>query len=369
MGKDYYEILGLGKEATKEEIKKAYKKLAKKYHPDINKDPSAADKFKEINEAAAVLGDDEKRKRYDQFGSADAGFQGFSGFDSSDFFSGFESFDFGDIFDQFFGGARRGRRGGPARGSDLRYDMEITLEDAAFGTEKNIVIPKLETCEKCEGTGAKSKSDIKTCPECNGSGVVRNTRRTPFGVFATTTRCSRCRGQGKIVKEFCDFCDGAGRVEKNKKIEVTIPAGVDDGSKLRITGGGEAGEQGGPSGDLYIVIHVKDHDTFKRDGKNIHLTVSISFTQAALGDEIEVPTLTGKAKLKIPVGTQPGTVFRMRGKGIKSLRGFGTGDEMVLVDVEVPKKLNKKQKELVQKLHEEFGGKVKKKKKKKGLFK
>ncbi|MEA3430799.1 MAG: molecular chaperone DnaJ [Nanoarchaeota archaeon] len=366
MAKDYYDTLGVGKDASKEEIKKAYKKLAKKYHPDINKEEGSSDKFKEINEAAAVLSDEQKRKQYDQFGSAD--FQGFQGFDFSEMFGGgssgggFGSFDFGDIFDQVFGGSRR-RRGGASRGSDLRYDIEITLEEAAFGTTHNIVIPRFETCSKCEGTGAKSKSDIKTCTECNGSGYVKRTQRTPFGMFATTSSCPRCGGEGKVIKDLCEYCDGAGKVKKKKKIEVKIPAGVETGSRLRISGEGEAGEKGGPPGDLYIVIHVEEHDIFVRDGNDIYIEVSISYTQATLGDEIEVPTLKGDAKLKIPSGTQPGTVFRMRGKGIKSLRGFGTGDEKVRVQVNVPKKLNKKQKELIQKLHEEFGGKIKKKKK------
>ncbi|MBW3003122.1 molecular chaperone DnaJ [Candidatus Woesearchaeota archaeon] len=357
MGKDYYEMLGVSRDASKEEIKKAYKKLAKQYHPDINKEEGAAEKFKEINEAAAVLGDDEKRRQYDQFGTAD--FSG-QGFDFSDMFGSFSSFDFGDIFDQFFGGGRR--RSGPARGADLRYDIEISLEEAASGTKKNIIIPKLESCKKCNGTGAKNSSDIKTCPECNGSGYTKRAQRTPFGMFATTTTCKRCRGEGKVVKEFCPMCDGAGRVEKNKKIEITVPAGVDNGSRLRVSGEGEAGEKNGPGGDLYIVIHVREHEIFHREGNNLYITVPISFTQAALGAEVQVPTLEGIAKLKIPPGTQPATVFRMRGKGIKSLRGFGSGDEMVRVQVEVPKKLSKKQKELLKKLDEEL------KKKKKTLF-
>jgi len=367
MGKDYYETLGVSKDASKEEIKKAYKKLAKQYHPDINKDPSASEKFKEINEAAAVLSDEQKRKQYDQFGSAE-GFSGFNGFDFSEMFGGregFDSFDFGDIFDSFFGGggSRRGRRNGPVRGSDLRFDIEINLEDAFLGIKKNVVIPRNETCEKCDGTGAKSKSDIKTCPDCNGSGQIRRTQQTPFGMFATTGPCRTCNGQGKVVKEFCDFCDGAGRTEKNRKIEITIPAGVETGSRLRIKGEGEAGLKGGPSGDLYVVIHVKEHDIFKREEDDVLIDVHISFTQAVLGDEINVPVLPdGNAKLKIPSGTQPSTIFRMRGKGIPHVRGYGSGDQLVKVIVDVPTKLNKKQKELVQNLHEELLGKPKKKK-------
>ncbi|MBW3015481.1 molecular chaperone DnaJ [Candidatus Woesearchaeota archaeon] len=362
MAKDYYDILGVPKDATKEQIKKAYKKLAKKYHPDINKDEGAAEKFKEINEAAAVLGDDEKRSRYDQFGTAEPGFEGFSGFDFSDMFGGFESFDFGDIFDRFFGGSRR-RRSSSSRGADLRYDIDITLEEAATGVKKSIIVPRLETCSKCDGSGAKSKSDIKQCPDCNGSGYIRTTRRTPFGVFSSTTGCPKCRGEGKVVKEYCDICDGAGRVRKNKKIEVTIPPGVDTGSKLRIPGEGESGEKGGPSGDLYIVLHQLEHNIFDRDGDDIYVKVPITFTQAVLGDEIEVPTLDGKAKLKIPAGTQSATLFRMKNKGLPNLRGYGTGSEYVKVFVEVPKKLTKKQKELITELHKELG-----KKKRKSFF-
>jgi molecular chaperone DnaJ len=354
MTKDYYKILGVSKDASKEEIKKAYKKLAKKYHPDINDSDGSADKFKEVSEAAAVLSDDQKKEQYDNFGSDD-GQSGFnaSGFDFSDFARGS---DFGDIFDQVFGGGGGGgfgqrRNHGPQRGSDLRYDIEITLEDAAFGDKKNIIIPRLQTCSRCEGTGAKSGSDVKTCTECHGSGVMKQTRRTPFGIFATTTSCNKCRGEGKIIEEECPVCDGAGRAEKNTKIEITIPKGVEEGSRLRISGEGEAGEKNAPSGDLYIVIHIKKHDVFERRGNDINIDVPISFIQATLGDEINVPTLKGEAKLKIPIGTQTSTIFRMGGKGIPHLQGYGNGDQNVKIIVQTPEKLNKKQKDKLK----EFG--------------
>lgn len=350
MAKDYYEILGVSRDASKEEIKKAYKKLAKKYHPDLNKDnPEAADKFKEINEAASVLGDDQKRQQYDQFGSAGEQFSGeggFGGFDFSDFMSG-GSFDFGDIFDQVFGGGRRRQRAGPRRGSDLRYDLEIELEDAVFGAKKEIIVPRLETCTKCRGSGAENESDIETCSQCKGTGRMTQTRRTPFGIFQSTTVCNKCRGQGKYIKNECSMCDGTGLVKKTRKIEIEIPPGADDGNQLRVSGEGEAGPKGGPQGDLYVFIHVKPHKIFERRDDDLFLEMPVSFATAALGGEIEVPTIDGKAKLKIPAGTQPGTVFRMKSKGVPSLRGYGRGSQNIQVNVQVPKKLSSKQKKLI----------------------
>ncbi len=342
MAKDYYEILGVSRNATKEEIKRAYKRLAKKYHPDLNKDPDAAAKFKEINEAASVLTDDDKRQQYDRFGSSAESPFG-SGFDHAGF--NFRGFDFEDIFDSFFGGFGRS---GPKRGADLRYDLEITLEEAATGVVKTIVVPQLVTCPKCHGTGADNPNNIKTCPECHGSGFIRKSQRTPFGVFQTQTTCKTCRGTGKVFKKLCSLCDGEGRIEKNTKVEVKIPPGVDEHTQLRIPGQGEAGERGMPPGDLYVVIHIAPHKIFKRDGSDLYLKVPVSFSQVALGSEIEIPTLIdGLAKLKIPAGSQPGTTFRLRNLGMPHMRGIGRGSLYVTINIEVPKKLTKKQRELI----------------------
>lgn len=366
MTKDYYDTLSVGKNATKEEIKKAYKKLAKKYHPDLNKESDAEHKFKEINEAAAVLGDDDKRRQYDQFGDPEAfkraGGAGFEGFNGGGF-GDFASFDFGDIFDQFFsggafGGGRQQRR--QQSGAHIRVDVEVTLEEAASGVTKKLRIPRIEKCSTCKGSGAESESDIKQCPECQGAGSVRQTQRTPFGVFATTTTCRSCRGKGKFVEKECKECDGTGLQRKVRTIEVKIPAGAEEGTNLRVTGEGEASENGGPPGDLYVVIHMVAHDVFEREGDDLYAKTSISFATAALGGEIEVPTIEGKAKLKIPAGTQPGTIFRMRGKGIPYLHGSGKGDQNVEIQVEVPEKLSKKQKELLKEFE--------KSSKKKGIF-
>lgn len=356
MAKDYYKLLGVEKNATKEDIKKAYKKLAKKYHPDLNKEEGSAEKFKEISEAAAVLGDDQKRQQYDQFGTADfSGFQGGAGgFDFSDFMRGTQGFgfDFDSIFDSFFGGSGMfgggRRRRGPRRGSDLIYDIEITLKEAAFGAEKHITIPKMERCDECKGKGAKSDSDIITCPECNGAGSVKHTRRTPFGMFQTVSACRTCNGEGTTIKNPCRECHGSGLVEKTKKIKVEIPGGVDDGTRLRISGEGEAGEKAGPSGDLFIRLHVKPNDLFERQGNDLFMEMPVSFATAALGGEIEVPTLDGKVKMKIPSGTQSNTVFRLKGEGIPSLRSYGKGDQKVRIIIDVPTKLTKKQKDLLE---------------------
>jgi len=367
MTKDYYKILGVEKNATKEEIKKAYKKLARKHHPDVNKNDGAADKFKEINEAAQVLGDDTKRQQYDQFGDADAFKQasGFRGFNSSDFGDFATSFDFGDIFDQFFGGGSvfgggRQRRQ-PSRGADLRYDMEITLEEAAFGTEREISIPRNEQCSECKGSGAKSQSDIVTCPDCDGSGMMKRTQRTPFGMFSTTTTCRKCRWEGRYIKKECPDCDGTGIVHKRRKIKIKIPDGAEEGTNLRVSGEGEAGPRGASSGDLYIVLHMKEHKLFERREDDIFIKINIPFTIAALGGEIEAPTLKGKAKLKIPAGTQSGTVFKMRDLGIPYLHDGGKGDELIQVEIDVPKHLNSKQKKALQEFEKASG--------KKGIFK
>tara|TARA_Y100000310_G_C20692789_1_gene823437 strand:+ start:1304 stop:2398 length:1095 start_codon:yes stop_codon:yes gene_type:complete len=353
MTKDYYDTLGVSKSATKEEIKKAYKKLAKKYHPDINKEDGAQDHFKEINEAAAVLGDDEKRQQYDQYGDADTFKQasGYGGFNNSDF-SDFASFDFGDIFDQFFGGGGRRRGRQQVRGSDLRFDMEISLEEAAFGVEKEVTIPRNVACNDCSGSGAKDEDSLETCPDCNGQGRITRSQRTPFGLFQTQGACPKCKGEGKWIKEECVHCDGTGLVHDSSKITVKVPAGAEEGTNLRVSGAGE-GAKGGNAGDLYIVLHQKDHETFERQGDNIYLKMAISFSLAALGGEISVPTLDGKAKLKIPAGTQTNTIFRMNDHGIPFLHGSGKGDELVEVVVDVPEKLSKKQKKLITDLQKE----------------
>lgn len=353
--KDYYELLGVSRDATKEEIKRAYKRLAKKYHPDLNKSPGADEKFKEINEAAAVLGDDTKKEQYDRFGTADFSNIGGEGFDFADFAN--FGFDFEDIFNTFFGGRVGGfdrRRGKPApvRGDNLRFDLEATLEEAAAGTAKTVIIPRHETCSKCDGQGG---TDVKKCPECKGTGVFRQTSRTPFGIFSTTRTCRTCMGSGEVVRNTCETCDGTGRIKKNKKLEIEIPAGVEEGTRLRVAGEGEAGERGGPSGDLYVLIHIKPHKIFKRRGNDIYVGVPITFAEASLGTTIEVPTLDGKAKLKIPAGTQPGTVFRMRGKGIPDVHGYGKGNQNITIIVKVPEKLTKKQKELLKEFDKELG--------------
>jgi molecular chaperone DnaJ len=367
MPKDYYETLGVNRSATKDEIRRAYKELAKKFHPDINKDHNAAEKFKEINEAASVLGDDQKRANYDRFGTTaeDTG-QGFGGFDFSDFMSGESGFDFESIFDQFFSGGLGGRsqrhrvRGGSdlqrqrvRGGSDLQYELVVTLEDVAFGAEKEISVPKLERCDRCDGTGAESSSDVVTCPDCHGSGMLRRTTRTAFGIFQQTGPCTKCQGTGRYIKNTCSKCDGTGVVRKNKKIKITIPKGAEDGMNLRVRGEGQAGQRGTGPGDLYILIHVRQHKQFERVGDDLSVETPLSFVTAALGGEIEVPTLEGKATLKIPQGTQSGTVFRMRGKGIPHLEETGSGDELVKVTIQVPEKISKRQRELLKEFDKE----------------
>lgn len=344
--RDYYEVLGIEKSASKDEIKKAYRKLSKKYHPDLNKEPGAEEKFKEIAEAYEVLSDDQKRARYDQFGHQDPnqGFGGFGGFSGSEGFGGFE-----DIFSSFFGGGGRTRRdpNAPRKGDDLQYRMTISFEEAVFGKEKEIEIPREETCDSCHGTGAKPGTSKETCSHCNGSGQTSETVNTPFGQMVNRRTCSHCQGTGQIIKEKCSTCHGAGTVKKRKKIKVNIPAGVDDGQQLRLSGQGEAGINGGPAGDLYIVFHVRASDKFERDGDDIYLELPITFPQAALGDDIEVPTIHGKVKMKIPAGTQSGDRFRLKGKGVKNVHGYGTGDQHVIVQIKTPKKLTEKQKELL----------------------
>lgn len=342
--KDYYEVLGVERGASEGDIKKAFRKLARQYHPDVNPgDKEAEAKFKEINEAYEVLSDTQKKAQYDQFGHAafgqgaegGAGFGGFGGAD----FSGF-----GDIFDMFFGGGGQRRRG-PAKGNDLRYNLDLTFEEAAFGLEKDINIPRAERCGKCEGTGAAPGTSPKTCPNCNGSGQVQYTQSTPFGRFVQSRVCDQCHGDGRIVESPCPECHGQGQVRKTRQIHIKIPGGVDNGSRVRVTGEGEPGERGGPNGDLYVFIKVKPHKIYEREGNDVITELKISFPQAALGDTFQVQTLDGKVELKVPEGTQSGTFFRLKGKGIPDVHGYGRGDQHVKVTVVTPTKLNEEQKE------------------------
>ncbi|NCU17463.1 molecular chaperone DnaJ [Pallidibacillus pasinlerensis] len=344
--RDYYEVLGVSKDATKDEIKRAYRKLSKKYHPDINKEPGADEKFKEIAEAYEVLSDDQKRAQYDQFGHAGAN-QDFGGFGGGGF-SDFGGFGFEDIFDTFFGGGGRRRNpNAPRQGADLQYTMTLTFEEAAFGKETDIEIPKDEQCSTCHGSGAKPGTSPEECPYCHGSGQISTEQNTPFGRIVNRRNCHHCQGTGEVIKDKCTTCSGTGKVKKRKKIHVKIPAGIDDGQQLRVAGQGEPGINGGPPGDLYIVFYVKEHEFFERDGDDVYCEMPITFVQAALGDEIEVPTLYGKVKLKIPSGTQSHTKFRLRGKGIKNVRGHGIGDQHVTLKIVTPKKLTEKQKQLL----------------------
>ena len=351
--KDYYDVLGVERGADEKAIKRAYKKLAMQYHPDRTKgDKAKEEKFKEIQEAYEILGDKEKRAAYDQYGHAafEQGSMGGGGFGGG--FSGADFGDiFGDMFGDIFGGGGRGRQR-VVRGEDLRYDIQITLEEAVKGTTKDIQINTLAHCDSCDGTGAEKGSKVETCPSCHGSGRVRRQQ----GFFVTEAICPTCHGSGKKIEKPCKSCHGEGRVHKKKNLSVKIPAGVDTGNQLRLSGEGAAGENGAPAGDLYVVIHVKEHPIFERDGNNLYCEVPISFSMAALGGEIEVPTLDGKVKLKIPAETQTGKLFRMRGKGVNSTRSGYAGDLICRVVIETPVNLNKEQKELLEKLEESLKG-------------
>ncbi|CAM3814165.1 molecular chaperone DnaJ [Mesobacillus zeae] len=341
--RDYYDVLGVSKSASKDEIKKAYRKLSKKYHPDINKESDADEKFKEVKEAYEVLSDEQKRAHYDQFGHTDPN-QGFGGGDFGGGFGGFE-----DIFNTFFGGGGGRRRdpNAPRQGADLQYTMTLKFEEAVFGKETEIEIPREETCDTCGGSGAKPGTKPETCKHCQGSGQLNVEQNTPFGRIVNRRSCPYCEGTGKEIKHKCTTCSGSGMVQKRRKITVKIPAGVDDGQQLRVAGKGEPGINGGPQGDLYIVFHIRTHEFFERDGDDIYCEMPITFVQASLGDEIEVPTLHGKVKLKIPAGTQTGTRFRLKGKGVPNVRGYGTGDQHVIVRIMTPTKLTDKQKDLL----------------------
>jgi len=353
--RDYYEVLGVDRNASDADIKKAYRKLAKQYHPDLNPgDKTAEAKFKEINEAYEVLSDSQKRSRYDQFGHAGVDPNGFTG-------SGFGDFDFGgfgDIFETFFGGGfgRSARsRNGPQKGADLKYSVEIAFEEAAFGVEKEIVINRNELCKECKGTGAKAGTSPVTCKQCGGTGQIQYKQSTPFGQFVNIKTCDLCRGEGKVIMDPCPSCKGRGKVRKSVKIKINIPAGIDDGQTISLRGEGDPGSKGGPPGDLFVTVHVKAHPIFKRQGNDVILDIPITFVQAAIGAELEIPTLDGKVKYNLPEGTQTGTTFRLKGKGIPYLRGNGRGDQYVRVEVEVPRKLNEKQKELLRQFAEISG--------------
>ncbi len=349
--RDFYDILGVARNATDDEIKKAYRKLAMKYHPDRNPDSKEAEgKFKEAKEAYEMLSDPQKRAAYDQYGHAgvDPNMGGFGG--GGQGFGGFSDA-FGDIFGDIFGGggARRGR-GGPQvyRGADLRYSMEITLEEAAHGHETQIRVPSWSNCDSCGGDGAEPGTKVETCTTCHGAGQVRVAQ----GFFSMQQTCPRCSGSGKYIPKPCKKCHGAGKIKSQKTLEVKIPAGIDDGMRIRSSGNGEPGVNGGPSGDLYVEVHIKEHPVFQREGEDLHCEMPISFIDAALGGEIEVPTLSGKASFDVPEGTQSGRVFRLRSKGIKSLRTALPGDLYIHVQVETPVKLNETQKDLLRKFDE-----------------
>jgi len=349
--KDFYDILGINRDASDDDIKKAYRKLAMKFHPDRNPDSKdAEDKFKEAKEAYEILSEPEKRRAYDTYGHAGVNPNlsgGPGGFNSGEGFGGFSEA-FGDIFGEIFGGGR-GRGGQQVyRGADLRYNMEITLEQAARGTETKIRIPSLDECDTCHGTGAKPGTKPKTCQTCNGQGQVRLQQ----GFFSIQQTCPTCHGNGKVIPEPCQACSGTGRIKNHKTLSVKIPAGVDDGDRIRLSGEGEAGMNGGPPGDLYVVVQLKAHGVFQRDGADLHCEMPVSFTVAALGGEIHIPTLEGEAKIKIPPETQSGQVFRLRGKGIKPVRQTSAGDLMCHVVVDTPVRLTDRQKELLRELEE-----------------
>ena len=347
--RDYYEVLGVARTASDTEIKSAYRKLALQYHPDRNPDdPHAEEKFKEASEAYSVLADSEKRARYDRFGHAGVGGAGgFTGFDPATF-SGFEDL-FGDLFADFFGTARGGRgRSRAQRGGDIRFDLELEFTEAVFGVQKEVEITRQEACDKCHGSGVAPGKSAVPCQGCGGRGQIRFQQ----GFFSVSRTCPNCRGAGSVIKDPCPACQGHGRAAHTRKIEVTVPAGVEDGTRIRYAEQGEAGTQGGEAGDLYIVLHVKEHEFFEREGKDLYCVVPISFPQAALGAEIMVPTLEGEAKLKVPEGTPSGAQFKLRHKGVPSLNGHGKGDLFVEVRVQTPSRLTKRQKELLHELAE-----------------
>ena len=352
--RDYYEVLGVAKGASDDEIKKAHRKLAKKYHPDLNKDnPNAEEKFKEVNEAYEVLSDKDKRAKYDQFGFAgvDPNYGAGQGGGFGGGFGGFDMGDLGDIFGSFFGGgfgsSSRSRRNAPQRGQTIQKRVMLSFEEAAFGCEKEITIDRVEDCDECGGSGAARGTSAETCTNCRGSGTVTQTQRTPLGMFQTQTACPNCRGTGKIIKKPCSKCGGSGKVQKSRTLKVNIPAGIDDGQAIQLRGQGGAGANGGPAGDVIVTISIRPHPLFTREGSDVICEMPVSSVQAALGDTLQVPTIDGKVEYNMPEGTQPGAVFRLRGKGIQNVNGRGRGDQYVRIILEVPKNLTAHQKELL----------------------
>ena len=376
--RDFYEVLGVSKDATADDIKKAYRTSAKKYHPDLNPDDKTAEaKFKEVNEAYEILSDPDKKAKYDRFGHAgvdpnygagQGGFGGFGGFGSD----GME-FDLGDIFGSIFGGGFGGGRSSnpnaPRRGNDIRASIALTFEEAAKGCKKTIDFPRIEVCDECSGSGAQRGTSTQTCPDCNGRGQVQEQRRTPLGTITTSRPCQKCGGRGTVIPNPCQKCRGTGRIKRTAHLDVNIPAGIDDGQMFTIRGEGNKGSSGGPAGDLGVAVTIKPHPFYERDGYNVWCEVTVSFVQAALGDELTVPTLDGTVKYTLPAGTQPGDVFKLKGRGIQNVNNSRQkGDQLVKIVVDVPKNLNDKQRELLLQFNAAGGGKTPHEEDKKGFF-
>jgi molecular chaperone DnaJ len=355
MAGDYYEILGVNRSADKEEIKRAYRRLARKYHPDVNKDPGAEDQFKEINRAYEVLSEPETKARYDRFGEAGVGSAAGGGYQDMGDFGGFA-----DIFESFFSGFAGGgapgqqqqrRRGGPVRGDDLRLDLKLDFREAVFGGEKEIRISHLETCSACTGSGAKPGTQARTCPTCSGSGQVRRATRTPFGSFTQVSACPTCNGGGQVIDEKCDVCGGSGQKQEAKKLKITVPAGVDNGTRLRVSGEGDAGQRGGPAGDLYVYLFVNEDAKFQRDGINVLSAIKISYLQAILGDRIEIETVDGPVEVNIAPGTQPSTVATLSNHGVPRLGNpTSRGDHLLTINIDIPNRVSSEERELLEKL-------------------